>query len=219
MRYRFYREHKYVSYILSELERLIAKTDFRSKDQADKVKEALNSAKMLLQGHATHEDKTLHELLRQKGSSIHESIEADHKRHEEQFREFNKKLEEIAASSNAQDQLSQGYYFYLAYRAFVGDNLRHIHEEETIIMPELQKLYSDDELRAVEFNTYAHMTPEQIIHMMEVLFPHMNTDDHEVFLTDVKEAEPAKFIKVWSSISFKLNPIERENLIKKLAIV
>jgi len=218
MRYRFYREHKYVSYILSEFERLIAKTDFNETSQVAHVAQQLSAIWALMCGHAEYENTTLHALLRNKGSSVHQAIESDHEEHEKHFKDLEQKLKIIIESSIPQERVLRGYEFYLAYRLFVSESLRHLYEEEAAIMPELQRLYTDDELRAVKFHTYSRMSIEQIIHMIEVLFPHMDSSDREVFLWDVKEAEPKKFAKAWVSISPKLSLEEREGLKNKLGI-
>jgi len=218
MRYRFYREHKYVSYAASELERLIAKTDFRDRTQVDTIKNELANIEALMAGHAAWEESSIHELLRKKQSSVHKHIEAEHKEHTEQFKKLQEMILDISGCSNQHEQLNKGYSFYIAYRSYAGNNLKHLHEEEVIIMPELQKLYSDEELRAIEFKTYAQMTPEQMVHMMEILFPHMNPNDREFFLTDIHDAEPAKFMKAWEGIADKIESGERELLIKKFRL-
>lgn len=192
MRYQFYREHKYVSFALSELERLIAKTDFCNATQTEHVKAELNFLTLMLRGHAQYENEKLHGLLREKGSHIHEHVECDHMSQDEQLNELEAKLNEIIKVESQIEKTTLGYQFYLAYRKFVGDNLAHLHEEETVLLPELQKLYSDDELRMVEFDTYERMTPEQMAHMMDVLFPHMNTSDRQAFLKDMQDFQPEK---------------------------
>jgi hypothetical protein len=198
MRYRFYREHKYVSFELSELERLIAKTDFKDDAQVSKVEEQLILLENMLKGHAAWEDGSIHELLRKKGSNLHEAIENDHKHHEEMFKQFKNQLTEITNCIDIIEKLKLGYEFYLLYRLFVAENLQHLHKEETIIMPELHKLYTDDELRQLDFSTYSHMTSEEIVHMIEVLFPHMDVNDYEHFLRDIKDSQPEKFKEVWN---------------------
>lgn len=199
MRYRFYREHKYVSYRLSEFERLVAKTDFIVLKQTLELKMQLNSLAALMNAHAEHEDKAIHELLRQKGSTIHQTIEADHRHHAEFYQQLERQLDNISTSLDLEEQLALGYQFYLSCRVFVSENLKHLHEEEKIIMIELQKLYTDDELRKIEFNTYGHMTPADMIHMLEVLSPHMNFHDLEFFLSEIKLAAPEKFAEVQNS--------------------
>lgn len=216
MRYKFYREHKYVSFMLNELERLTAKTDFRVPSQTEKVVQEFNSLAAMLEGHAEYENSALHELLKKKNSSVHAEIEDDHKHQDEQLADLRNKLNAILESADEKEQVELGYQFYLAYRKFVGDNLVHLHEEETIILPELQRLYSDEELKAVEAHTYGIMTPEQMVSMMDHLFPQMNPNDREAFLTDIKDSEPEKFVAAWNITKLKLEPEERESLEKKL---
>lgn len=218
IRYRFYREHKYVCYMLSELEKTIAKTDFRNPTQIQTIKNQLNNIEDLMTGHAEWEESSIHELLRKKQSSIHELIENDHKEHAEQFKKLKEMLSAITDSTHEQEQIHQGYEFYLTYRLFNANNLKHLHDEETIIMPELQKLYSDDELRAIEFGTYAQMTSEQMVEMMSVLFPHMNASDWEFFLRDIRDAQPEKFLEAWEGVALLIDVNEREMLVRRLAL-
>lgn len=192
MRYRFYREHKYLIFLLFELERLIAKADFNSNEQILNIKGHLNAYTTLLKAHAKHEENAIHALLKAKNSKVHENVEKNHKVHEKQGEALEQKLNHLL-STEKEGKLSLGYDFYLAYRLFLIDNLQHFHDEETIILRELHRLYSDDELKTVERNTYSHMTPEEMIHMLEVLCPHMDSNDKAFFLNDIKEATPSKY--------------------------
>lgn len=193
MRYRFYRVHKYVCFVLSEFERLVAKTDFSDIGKVENLKIQLGAVHDLMHGHADHEDKAIHALLREKGSTVHQLIESDHQDHEKQFNELTQALDEITASADPQLRISRGYQFYVAYRLFVSDNLQHIHLEETVIMPELHRLCTDEELRRVDKHTYSIMTPEQMLHMLEVISPHMDPNDIASFLANIKDFEPEKF--------------------------
>ncbi len=218
MRYRFYREHKYVSFMLTEYERLLAKTDFTSLSAVNALKEPLNLLHALMSGHAAYENSAIHELLRQKGSTTHQSIEKDHGEHEQQFEAFTIGLANITNCDDEQMRLSLGYIFYLSFRFFVAENLRHIHIEETVIMPELQKYYSDEELSCVEAKTYEHMTSLQMIQMMEHLFPHMDLNDKIFFLGDIKKTQPEKFAYAWLGVVNNFTIDERICIIKKLGL-
>ena len=218
VRYKFYREHKYVSFALNDLERLIAKTDFRDSLEVERIKQEFQAVLQMLKGHAHYENNALHELLRKKGSKVYEHVEQDHKHYDMLLEDLQNKLNGVLESTLEEELLELGYQFYLAFRKFVGENLIHLHEEETIILPELQRLYSDEELRLVEFDTYRRMTVEQMIHMLEVLFPHMNASDREFFLGEIKDSEPEKFSQVWLGIEPKLPSKEREYLAEKLLL-
>jgi hypothetical protein len=90
----------------------------------------------------------------------------------------------------------------------VGDNLLHLHEEETKLLPELQRLCSDEELRALEHPTYDLMTADEMMEMVQVLFPHMNLSDKSAFLTDIMLAQPKKFLQLWNKAGQFLTPEE-----------
>ncbi len=198
-RYQFYREHKYVSFALNDLERLVAKTDFRVPSQVEKIEQEFNAIVQLLQAHAHYEDTKLHSLLQKKGSSVFQEAEKDHQHQEAAFQSLHQLLEQIKATQD----IELGYQFYLQFRKFVGDNLHHLHVEETQILPELQRLYTDDELRTVEAETYKEMTVEELIEMIQVLFPHFNPSDKEAFLIDIRDAAPDKFTRVWETINME----------------
>jgi hemerythrin-like domain-containing protein len=193
MRYQFYREHKYVSAALNDVERLIARTDFCDSEAVHQVDEAFEALSQMLQGHAHYENERLHALLEKKGSKVHLHATDDHADQYNQLLEIKDLINKISQASEPNEKVALGYQLYLAYRKFVADNLIHLHEEETQILPELQRLYSDEELRQIEAPTYREMTPDQIIQMTEVLFPHMNRTDQEAILNDIRLLEPEKF--------------------------
>lgn len=190
MRVKLYREHKYVSFAVSELERLIAKTDFADVAATMHVQNEWRRLREMLEGHAYHEEHHFHALLESKGSTVHQSAHHDHEHQDQVLKNLQHLLDNIPSS---QDPVEAGYQFYLAYRKFVGDNLHHLHEEETKILPELQRLCTDEELRAIEHPIYAMMTVDDMVAMLQVLFPHMNKSDKSAFLTDIQLAQPEKF--------------------------
>lgn len=211
-RYQFYREHKYVSFVLNDLERLIAKTDFRNSSQVEKIETEFQDMVQMLHGHAEYEDTKLHPLLEEKGSSIFQEAQKDHEDHDAVFQYLQLLLDQIKAAADEHQQIGLGYQFYLNYRKFVGENLHHLHEEETQILPELQRLYNDDELRTVEAETYRQMSVGELIHMMQVLFPHFNPSDRQAFLDDIQQAVPEKFIPIWEVIKESIDLDEQSHL-------
>lgn len=50
------------------------------------------------------------------------------------------------SSNNECEQNELGYEFYLKYTAFVADYLKHLIREETVLMPEFTRLYSEKEV-------------------------------------------------------------------------
>ena len=204
-RYRVYREHKYALGFLAELEQFIAKMNFISNVELNELSNKIDSLIALMQGHAEHEDKTIHQLLRNKGSQAHLPIEEDHQLYNQVFSALKEKIKLIQTCQNSEERINLGYEFYLSFREFEADNLKHLNEEERVIMPELQRLYTDDELRAgIDFKTYEVMSSDEMFHMLKVLFPTYNLDDKIAFLKDIVDAQPDKFKIIWPQVSSEL---------------
>lgn len=198
MRYRLYRVHKYVCFELSEFDRLVAKTNFLDLKSCKVLQEKLQALIGLLTHHGAYEDEHIHDLLKQKNSHIYVDLEQEHHRQEEDFNSLKMQLNDIIALEDKDEKILSGNAFYLAYRLFHSEMLKHLYDEETILLPELQRLYSDDELAALQAKTYAKMAPEHMLGMLDVVFPHMNLEDITFFINEMKAAEPEKFEIVWS---------------------
>ena len=214
MRYQFYREHKYVSAALNDVERLIARTDFRQPEAVQKVAEDFEALTQMLHGHAQYENERLHTLLQKKNSTAFVHAAQDHAHQDKQILEIQHLIEQVAHAEIEEEKITKGYQLYLTYRKFVAENLLHLHEEETEILPELQRLYTDEELQQVEALTYRMMTPEEIVHMIKVLFPYMNPTDQKAVLEDIKKLAPEKFERAWAQIKPLLadqEPIEQKS--------
>lgn len=194
--------------------------DFRSHVQVEELSKKIESLIELMQGHAEHEDKTIHQLLRNKKSQIQAKIETDHLLHQQIFTHLKGKLTDIKSCSDPEERISLGYDFYLAFREFEADHLKHINEEEKTIMPELQRLYTDEELRTgIDFKTYEVMSTDEMLHMLEVLFPTYNLDDKIAFIQDIKDAQHDKFKIIWPKVASKLfSEDEKIEVIKKLSL-
>jgi len=192
-RYRFYREHKYVLHQLGEVQQKIARCDFTKKDEVDSVEQEFLNLKSMLHFHAEHENKSIHELLRIKGSRIHESCEREHGEQEALLAQIQFQFDLIRTLDDLQTRMDHGQELYLLYRTFHAEMLIHLNDEETLIMPELQRLCTDEELGSVDAKTYELMGAEDMIQMLEVLSPHMNASDYDFFLEDIRRTQPEKY--------------------------
>ncbi|MBS0290276.1 MAG: hemerythrin domain-containing protein [Proteobacteria bacterium] len=201
MRYRFYRVHKYVCFEIAEFDHATARTDFSDQTACFALKEKLINLIQLLKHHGEYEDAHIHDLLRQKNSSLQLAIEREHQEHEQAFNDLIHQLDNITTVQDHSEKIPLGNDFYLSYRLFYSEMLKHLYDEEKILLPELQALYSDEELAQLQAKTYQKMTPEQMLGMLNVLFSHVNPEDMRFFINEMKAAEPEKFKIVWEGLS------------------
>lgn len=205
-RHRLYREHKYVCFFFDTVLKQIACMDFNNTTDITSAKNELNNLKQLLEGHATHEEQQIHRLLKLKCSDLYQIAEAQHQEHPVFFDHIATKFNALEKANTLAEKDFLGYEIYLDIRKFYADNLKHFDYEERVIMPELQRLCSDAELKAIDHASYHEMSPKQIFHMVSILFPHMNREDRGVFLADIKDCVPDKFVLVWPQIASLIEP-------------
>lgn len=212
MRYRFYREHKFVSAALNDLERLIARADFCSETDLAEVQRVFNTTTQMLKHHAEYENERIHCLLRAKNSALFQDFEHEHAKQEKDILALANLIKGIGHTDASDLRIEKGYQLYLAYRKFVAENLLHLHEEESVLLPELQRLYSDEALAAVSNIAYAQMMPEHMVEMVKGLFPHLNKYDRHAFLSNMQVQQPKKFSEAWPSICALLESDEQKEL-------
>ncbi|MBA2652642.1 MAG: hemerythrin domain-containing protein [Tatlockia sp.] len=216
---RLYREHKYVTFVLNELDKNIGKADFRDALQTKQIESDLETVINLLRFHAQHEDEKIHALLKKHGSEVFKEIEADHHSHATVFSHLKVKLKEVSKAKTDAEKINYGYQFYLNYRKFLAENLEHLHQEETVLMPELIRLCTKQELESIDNPVYQEMTPDQLVGMLETLFPVLNPDDKEYFIADLINAVPLKVRECWQSIARLLTVEEIEDMACRLELI
>ncbi len=209
MRYQFYREHKFVSAAMNDLERKIATFDVNDERALKEVQQSFAELAEMLHQHAAYENERIHRLLMLKRSGLQHSIENEHEEQERDMAAIAECIDALFVLSG-EEKIKKGYEFYLRYRKFLAEMLLHLHEEETVLLPELQRLYTDRELAQVAEIAYKQMQPEDIVAMVRGLFPHMNNYDRQAFLRTMHMLVPQKFFAAWPKISELLPVTERD---------
>lgn len=217
-RFRIYREHKYLVFCFNNLLQHLAQSDFHDRNTVQDLKQALQELRDLLQGHADNEELRIHSLLASKGSTLHQSTETDHQEHHAFFERISQNLQQLETLSDPVEIDAAGYEITLDFRLFYSEQLRHLDYEERVLLPELQRLYSDDVLKNIHRISYDLMTPDQMLHMVTVLFPHMNYHDKLSYLSELHAAESEKFALIWDSLNTLLTETETRQIKATLGI-
>lgn len=217
MRKNFYSHvHRFMRNFLSAFGTTIAKTDFSDIEQTIHLKNEFSALTKLLDIHAQYEDKAYHPLLQEKEPKLLLKVETEHKNLDIKLQLIGEMFD--AALENGlseEEQHVRGESFYLSYMTYLTEYFEHLLQEELVLMPALQKHYSDDDLRAVVFKTYAQMSSEQIIEMLKGLYPHLNRYQKQVFLDDIYIGFPEKFSKVFPEILKEINHSKEKLLLSQ----
>ncbi len=136
-------------YVFSELLRLAATLDLSINDSLGRLKQEIESLELILEAHAEHEENYIHSILKNKNSLLFEEAENQHQDQKNFFKKLTKKID-LTHKLETNEIAFIGHEIYLDLRNFFSANLNHFDYEERIIMSELQRLLTDEEIRKID---------------------------------------------------------------------
>lgn len=148
---------QFMAHTLRDLGALDASEDHARQAALDGVDNLL----AMLRSHLQHENDFVHTAIEARQPGGARQTADDHVEHQEAIRNLE---DEARALRDAQDEhrplLAQRLYRHLA--AFIGENLVHMHGEETRGNATLWALYSDEELIAIHDRLVASIPPTEM---------------------------------------------------------
>lgn len=110
--------------------------------------------------HLTHENDRIHTVVeaRVPGAADHQGDDHDH--HLEAFAELRRMAEEVAMAGP--DRAAKYRALYQRFALFVADDLTHMHEEETELMPLIAAHFSAEEIDGIEHSIVANIPPAKM---------------------------------------------------------
>jgi len=188
-RYDLYKEvHKGIRKELFDLAMLVGSMDFQNPISLETLKETFNRTYNLLETHAHSEDTYVEPLINKVNVDIAKKTSSKHKNLEDDINELRQKLSGMDA--HKKDSVVQGHAFYLQLTIFIAEYIKHIADEEKIIMPILWNNYNDEEL----INTSSKIRmgiPEPIMkNFMTCMIPAMNHSERVAMFTGMKMSAP-----------------------------
>lgn len=140
-------------------------------------------------GHLAHEDAFIHPLLEQAEPGASGVLVDDHRHHHAQFDRLLGLIEAVQHSPR-EVRLATWRELYLAFTAFVADDLRHMAHEEAVIWPKLCARLSDEQLAELEMRIVASLAPDEMIAVMRIMLPAMSPEERIGLLTGMKADAP-----------------------------
>lgn len=167
--------------------------------------------------HLKHENDFVHAAMeaRRPGSSAR--IAAEHGEHLAAIAQLREAVSSLCAADPGPAQDVAALHLYRQLALFVGENLAHMHVEETQHNQLLWSCYSDDELRALEGAIVASLPPAENLCVLRWMIPAMTPDERAALLGGLQMAVPAPvFEAVLQAIQPHLTPQEWTRLMRAL---
>jgi hypothetical protein len=141
-----------------------------------------------LEHHALNEDRFLVPMMEGKAMPHGAEMRYDHGVLEEALKDLRARASALARSP------ASLHGFYLALNRFIADYLRHIDEEETVVMPALHEALTDEDLAGFSRQSVAATAPQDQAMMLSHMFPAMSPQELKGFFDGVRKGAPAHVI-------------------------
>ena len=181
--------HRGLRWALTSLLTQMGTTDFADGAQAAETLDDLEGVLYLCASHLAHENRHIHPAIARRRPELAARLDAEHVEHERAIDGLRKASARVAAASPA-DVVALGRALYLLYATFVGENLVHMTEEETVVQPLLDASYDPAELHALEAQIVGSIGPEEMAAFTKVMVPGNGRDFRVAMLSGAKAAMP-----------------------------
>lgn len=181
--------HKGLRFALTQLLVRLGSADFADAEEAARMVLAVRAQLVLCASHLAQEEAHILEPLRRRAGAAGFVIDHPHERHRDCSAEIAELLSQLERAAPAA-RLALGRQLYLAFSLFVAEDLQHMHEEETVTLPLLQRLFTDAELMAMEQAIVSSIPGPEVITWMRVMLPAMSRPERGLMLARLRAAAP-----------------------------
>jgi hemerythrin-like domain-containing protein len=150
--------HRAIRFALSDALTMLGATRFDDANETAFVVEWLGEVLALCEGHLNVEEKIVLPALRSRLTGNLDSIAHAHRAQTEGVQEMTA-LGEALLHASSDSRVFIGRMLYLRFSTFMGENMLHMAEEEQVVQPLLERVFTDDELRAMHARILDSLTP------------------------------------------------------------
>ena len=150
--------------------------------------------------HLENEDKWIHTALEVRAPGATNRLVRDHLHHRETFEQLEALIGQVE-TVGAEGRGRALHSLYLRFVRFMADDFAHMAEEEELMMPVLQSLFSDEELVAIEGQIVAGLSPQEKVSFGRFMIPAATPADRIAFLGGVRANAPAEAFQAMIELS------------------
>lgn len=186
----YYAVHKGIR--LANARMLIALGQADASDEASLMQAlgALAAHLDLSLSHLTHENERIHAVVeaRVPGSSQHQG--EDHDQHLEAFADLRRMADEVAMASA--DRAAKLRRLYQRFALFMAEDLTHMHEEETALMPLIAANFSAEEIDGIEHSIVSNIPPAKMAGFGRFMLGAATRPERVAMVTGMRQAMPTE---------------------------
>lgn len=178
--------HKGLRLALSRLLTRLGAVDAGDRGAVATVLADLRSQLILSAAHFDHEEREIHAALEERAPGAAYDLYADHDHHRASFVVIETAIAAVEAS-DASRRPAALHRLYMAFSRFVAADFAHMAEEEDVILPVLQDLFTDEELMAIESRISSSLPPDRMIAFSQLMIPAARPNERVTMLSRMRD--------------------------------
>ncbi|MCA9588745.1 MAG: hypothetical protein KC657_25690 [Myxococcales bacterium] len=210
--------HKALRHTLAGLLSSLGATSFASAEAPQALMDELEAALVFSERHIEHEDAFIRGPLLERAPTAVPSLDAAHLEHERLVAEI-RGLARAVQTSSAAARPALARALYLQVGAFVADTLVHMNEEERVVQPLLERLFTDEELLEMHGKIIASISPGEMLEVTRRMIPAVSLEERVAILAGARaSAPPEAFAAVAEVARTSLRPDQWREVAVRLGI-
>lgn len=167
----------------------IGATDFADAAETRALADDLRGFLALARAHLDGEESVIHPEIEARDPGATRHAHEGHDDHERAFDELAGLIDTLLSAGPAA-RPALGDALYRRYARFAADDLHHMEGEETQLLGAMHRLFSDDELRAIEQRIVAGADPGKMAGFLRLIVPALNPAERVAMLQAMQAAMP-----------------------------
>ncbi len=169
--------------------------------------------------HLENEDRWVHTALEDRAPGSTVRLADSHAHHRQAFEALQALIGQVQAAEAG--KRAQGLkQLYLRFSLFMAEDLAHMAEEEELMLPVLQSLFTDAELSGIEDGILSALSPEEIVGFGRLMIPAATRADRIALLSAMRANAPAEAFSAIMQMSARptLSPADYAHLCRGLGL-
>lgn len=140
--------------------------------------------------HLTHENQKIHAVVEARVPGGAEHQDDDHDHHLAAFADLRRMAEEVAMAGA--DRPAKLRRLYQRFALFMADDLAHMHEEETELMPLIARHFSAAEIDGIEHSIVSNIPPAKMAGFMTFMLGAASRSERIGMVSGMRQAMPVE---------------------------
>lgn len=208
--------HKALRWALARVLSRIGATSVTDDPEVSAVLTEVHDLIVALESHLAHEEELIHPAIEARRPGATGDLMDDHAEHANMLGGLRVLLAAIRSGSPA-TRPALWRALYLRFADLFAENIRHMAEEEEVIQPLLEELYTSQELGEIHDRLLASIAPDEMLAAMKIMLPANDFECRLAMLDGAKHAMPPEvFAGVFAQATVYLTAGEIEALAVRL---